>query len=209
MYSKKMRKRTGWVVVVAFALGLAAVGGVVAQNADREALADRTPVSGTLTFNPGETSQTFTVPITDDAVDESNETVTSDLSNPGHATLGTPASATLTITDNDPPPSAEVPLQPGWNLISVPRHPVDTSVTSVLSSIDGQYDLVYAYDASDAVDPWKKYNTAAPSFLNDLTDIDETMGLWIRATEPVTLTLSGSVPSTARLMPFLNASASR
>ncbi|MFH1929059.1 MAG: hypothetical protein ABIK79_12950 [Chloroflexota bacterium] len=55
--------------------------------------------------------------------------------------------------------------------------------------------MVYVYHASDAADPWKKYNTAAPSFLNDLADIDETMGLWIRATEAVTLTVSGSVPS--------------
>ena len=48
--------------------------------------------------------------------------------------------------------------------------------TDVLSSIEGQYDLVYAYHASDAADPWKKYNVAAPPFLNDLTEIDETMG---------------------------------
>jgi len=92
-------------------------------------------------------------------------------------------------------PDAQVPLHLGWNLVSVPRHLGDTSVTAVLSNIEGQYDLVYAYDASDTADPWKKYNTAAPSFLNDLTDIDETMGLWIRATEAVTLTVSGSVPS--------------
>jgi len=86
-------------------------------------------------------------------------------------------------------------LLPGWNLVSIPVSPASAVITEVLSSIEGQYDLVYAYDASDAADPWKKYNTAAPSFLNDLTEIDATMGLWIRATEPVTLTVSGSVPS--------------
>jgi hypothetical protein len=48
MYSQKLRKRTGWAVVLAFALCLAAVGGAVAQNADPVALANRTPVSGTL-----------------------------------------------------------------------------------------------------------------------------------------------------------------
>jgi len=90
---------------------------------------------------------------------------------------------------------AQVPLASGWNLISVSLSPASTVVTDVLSSIEGQYDLVYAYDASDAADPWKKYNTAAPSFLNDLTDITETIGLWIRVTEPVTLSVSGSVPS--------------
>ncbi|MCG2767207.1 MAG: hypothetical protein L6435_02340 [Anaerolineae bacterium] len=73
--------------------------------------------------------------------------------------------------------------------------PANTVITDVLSTIEGEYDMVYVYHASDAADPWKKYNTAAPSFLNDLADIDETMGLWIRATEAVTLTVSGSVPS--------------
>jgi len=91
--------------------------------------------------------------------------------------------------------TTSVPLHPGWNLISAPLSPDSTTITEVLSSIEGQYDLVYAYDASDVGDPWKKYNTAAPSFLNDLTEIDETMGLWIRVTEAVTLTIPGSVPS--------------
>ena len=77
----------------------------------------------------------------------------------------------------------------------MPRRPVDTALTAVLSSIEGKYDLVYAYRASDVADPWKKHNTAAPSFLNDLTEIDETMGLWIRTTEAVTLTVLGSVTS--------------
>ncbi len=67
--------------------------------------------------------------------------------------------------------------------------------TDVLSSIEGQYDLAYAYHASDVAHPWKKYNVAAPPFLNDLTEIDETIGVWIRTTEPVTLTVSGSAPS--------------
>jgi len=92
-------------------------------------------------------------------------------------------------------PSAEMALASGWNLIANPLCSGSTALEGVLSSIDGQYDLVYSYRASDVADPWKKYNTAAPSFLNDLTDIDETMGLWIRATETVTLTVSGSVPS--------------
>jgi len=100
--------------------------------------------------------------------------------------------STATALDVDP---IETYLSVGWNLISYRLSPASTVITDVLSSIEGQYDLVYAYHASDVADPWKKYNTAAPSFLNDLTDIDETIGLWIRATEPVTLTVSGSVPS--------------
>ena len=62
---------------------------------------DFTPTSGTLTFGPGVTTRTFVVPLLPDTNDEDNETLNLTLSNPGGATLGAPATATLTITDND------------------------------------------------------------------------------------------------------------
>jgi len=63
---------------------------------------DYTVVSVDLSFGAGITSKTFTVPILPDTLDEPNESVILTLSNPtGGATLGTPNSATLTITDND------------------------------------------------------------------------------------------------------------
>jgi hypothetical protein len=63
---------------------------------------DYTAASGTLTFGAGVTSQTINVPITDDAVVESSETFTVGLSGvSGGASLGSPATATVTITDND------------------------------------------------------------------------------------------------------------
>ena len=63
---------------------------------------DYTAASGTLTFLQGETSKTFSIPITLDNVFEPDETVNLTLSNPtGGVTLGTPATATLTI---QPPP---------------------------------------------------------------------------------------------------------
>ena len=64
---------------------------------------DYTATSGTLTFNPGETSKTFNVSIKEDSLDEGDETINLALSSPSHAALGTSASATLIITDNDPP----------------------------------------------------------------------------------------------------------
>jgi hypothetical protein len=65
---------------------------------------DYTSTSGTLTFSHGSISQTFTVPISNDTADEPDETVNLTLSNvTGSGTLGTPATAVLTITDNDPP----------------------------------------------------------------------------------------------------------
>ncbi len=57
-------------------------------------------VSGTLTFVGGQTSRTFSIPITNDGVSEPNETLTLILSDPtGGGTLGSPNTATVTITD--------------------------------------------------------------------------------------------------------------
>lgn len=63
---------------------------------------DYTATSGTLSFDPNQTSQTFSVPITNDSLDEPDETVNLTLSSPVNATLGPPVHATLTIVDNDP-----------------------------------------------------------------------------------------------------------
>ncbi len=64
---------------------------------------DYTAVSGTLTFAAGTTSQTFTVSVTGDTVNEANETLTVTLSNASTGTGIATASGTGTITDNDTP----------------------------------------------------------------------------------------------------------
>ncbi|HYE64248.1 MAG TPA: Calx-beta domain-containing protein, partial [Pyrinomonadaceae bacterium] len=70
---------------------------------------DYTSASGTLTFAEGETSKSFTIPITDDLLDEADETVNLALSDPaGGATLGAQSTAVLTITDNDAQPSLAI-----------------------------------------------------------------------------------------------------
>jgi len=73
--------------------------------------------------------------------------------------------------------------------------PSDPALAEAFSSIYGSYGMVYARDAWDVVDPWKMYDAAVPPESNDLTEIDEAMGLWIRATAAVTRTLPGTVPS--------------
>jgi hypothetical protein len=56
---------------------------------------------GTLHFEAGETSKTISIPIIDDVYAEGNESFAITLSNPTDATLGSPVTATLTITDNE------------------------------------------------------------------------------------------------------------
>jgi Zn-dependent metalloprotease len=63
---------------------------------------DYTAVSQDVSFSPGETSKTVSIPITDDSVVENDETVSLSLSSPSTgAVLGDPHAATLTILDND------------------------------------------------------------------------------------------------------------
>ena len=71
-------------------------------NGTATAGSDYQATSGTLTFAPGTTSQTLTVPVLGDTLDEPNETFTVTLSNPTNATLAT-AQATGTIVDDDVP----------------------------------------------------------------------------------------------------------
>ncbi len=81
------------------------------SGTDHAALAD-----GTLTFPAGAATQTITVSVTGDELDESDETVVIELSDPENAVLGT-ATATGTITDDDASPSltaiADVSLRVG------------------------------------------------------------------------------------------------
>ncbi|MCP4687086.1 MAG: PQQ-binding-like beta-propeller repeat protein, partial [Desulfobacterales bacterium] len=67
---------------------------------------DYTATSGTLTFAPGETEKTFTVPLLDDGIAEPDETIMISLSNPAEVFLGAPAAAVLTIVQTNAPPTA-------------------------------------------------------------------------------------------------------
>lgn len=69
--------------------------------------ADYQAATGTLTFPPGVTNQTISVPILDNFVNESNEVFGVQLANPSHALLLI-ANATATIVDNDAPPAAAI-----------------------------------------------------------------------------------------------------
>ncbi|MBD2267379.1 M10 family metallopeptidase C-terminal domain-containing protein [Anabaena sp. FACHB-1391] len=60
---------------------------------------DYTSTSGTLTFNPGVTSQVINIPILNDSLNEANETFTLNLTTATNATPGAARTATTTITD--------------------------------------------------------------------------------------------------------------
>jgi ELWxxDGT repeat protein len=64
---------------------------------------DYAPTSGVLSFLPGQVAASFSVAIGQDGLSEGSETFSVALSNPtGFATLGAPATTTVTITDDEP-----------------------------------------------------------------------------------------------------------
>jgi parallel beta-helix repeat protein len=95
-------------------------------------------------------------------------------------------------------------LYEGWNLISIPLIQSETNVGTVLSSISGSYDAVQWYNISDTQDPWKHNHTSKPEHLNDLNDINNTMGFWIHVTEPggVLFEFSGIKPTLNQSIPL-------
>jgi hypothetical protein len=94
---------------------------------------------------------------------------------------------------------ASVMLAPGWNLLALAITPANPAPAAVFAGIQGQYDLVYAYNVCDSTDPWKKYDPNAPPFVNDLNNLTVALGLWVRAASSTTLTISGTAPGTASI----------
>lgn len=90
-----------------------------------------------LTFLDGETSQTVSIEIYDDAVYQGNETFNVVLFNlVGDASLGNPSTATVTIVEDEPVPVAGV-LQFSGDSYSVNEG--DSSVTITVQRTDGSY----------------------------------------------------------------------
>jgi hypothetical protein len=107
------------------------------------------------------------------------------------------ASGTLTILARH-----GIALEPGWNLVSFNVHPQDNAISTVLSSISGKYDLVYAWDKSGSSHDsgnWQKYAPWAPAYQNTLAARDERMGIWIHMTQAATLNVDGFWPTTTSI----------
>ncbi len=86
----------------AVSVGYSLANGTATGGAACGAGVDFVNTGGTINFANGEMTKTFTVTICNDTVVEGNETFTVTLAGAtGGATIGTPATATVTITDDD------------------------------------------------------------------------------------------------------------
>jgi Calx-beta domain len=91
----------------AVSVNYATSNGTATGGAACAAGTDYDSTSGTLNFAAGDISKTFTVAICEDALAEGDETVNLALTLPTGGVLGTPATAILTITDNEGQPSLQ------------------------------------------------------------------------------------------------------
>lgn len=94
------------------------------------------------------------------------------------------AADTLELSQRAANPTT-IPLCRGWNLVGYPStQPLP--VADALASIDGAYELVYSYNATDTADPWAGHNPNAPPFANDLTEMGAGQAYWIKVKQDAT-----------------------
>ena len=140
IFTVSLNKASGLLVTVQYATA----DGTAVQPGDY------TSASGMLTFNPGVTSQTVTVPVKGDTLDEDNETFYVNLSSPSNATISD-SQGVGTINDNDSAPSLSI------NDVAVTEGDsgtVDAVFTVSLSAASGRTVTVqYATADGTAVQP--------------------------------------------------------
>ena len=83
----------------------------------------------------------------------------------------------------------QIQLRQGWNLISLPARPPDTSVAEVTKSIANKLTRIWAYPDGQ----WRSYDPANPNF-SDLLNMDTGIGYWVHVTEETVLSGSGTAP---------------
>ena len=160
---------------------------------------DYNSATGTLTFAPGETMQTFTVPVIDDTIIEANETVILTLSNPTSAVIGQSNPTSLLIINDDLPSvyfdnnSYSIPENGGSITIGVVVSPTSPGTVTVnYSTSDNSATAGSDYTAANGTLTFAPFDVAESFDIFITDDIDfETL------TE--TLTISLSDPSGATL----------
>lgn len=93
--------------------------------------------------------------------------------------------------------SANITLVHGWNLISLPIIPLDSSISAVLSGILDNVASVWHWDASTS-----RWYSFAPGVASDLTSIRDGKAYWVNMKAAQVLTLAGrEMPQGSQLPP--------
>jgi hypothetical protein len=170
---------------------------------------DYTTTTGTVVFAPGVTSQTVTIPVTGDALNEAAETFSVELSAPVNATIGT-ASGAVSIADNDPQPTVSIAggsLTEGdtgadpVNLTVTLSAPSGLTVTVGYATADGTAVAGQDYTAATGTvtfAPGVTTQTIGLDVLGDLLDEADSETVTVGLATPVNATIAGA-PATATI----------
>ncbi|NLD75020.1 MAG: immunoglobulin domain-containing protein, partial [Chloroflexi bacterium] len=82
-----------------------------------------------------------------------------------------------------------IPLEAGWNMLSLSVLPVDNAIDQVLGGLDGSL-RAYAWRQ----ETWHLYDPAQPDS-STLTDLALGEGFWVQVSAPATLRVKGRVPT--------------
>jgi hypothetical protein len=80
----------------------------------------------------------------------------------------------------------------GTRMISIPLNMTSTDLVTIMGTFD--YTIAWWYDPTDSLDHWKSYNPSKT--MNDLSEWNSTMALWVEVNSDNYLTVAGLVPST-------------
>lgn len=167
------------------------------SNGTATAGSDYTSTSGTLSITAGNSSGTFTVPITSDSTDENNETITVTISSPTNASISD-ATATLTITDDDAAPSLSIA-----DAASSDESAVSTSLTVSLSAASAKTITVDYATSDGTATAGSDYTATSGTLTFAAGDTSKTIDVAVLADttfegdETVTITISN--PSNASI----------
>ncbi|MDB6005462.1 MAG: hypothetical protein JWR15_2449, partial [Prosthecobacter sp.] len=161
------------------------------SNGTATAGSDYTATTGTLSFAAGELVKTFSIPITNDTTQESNETIQITLSSAaGNTTLGTLATGSVTVLDDDAP--TPVAISPATQTVTEAAALLTFTVSRSTLGNAGTIAYATAFGTATSAD-----FTAASGTLNfTATDLSKTFTIAIlddsifETSESFTVTLS-------------------
>lgn len=91
--------------------------------------------------------------------------------------------------------SVNIPLNSGWNLVSLPLRPANTDIQVVLAGLPaGSVQYVWCYSGG----AWQTYSPPAPA---TLTAMEEGKAYWVSMSAPATLVVSGIAPAHSYSLP--------
>lgn len=161
------------------------------SNGTASAGSDYTSTSGTLTFAVGELVKTFAIPITNDTTLEPDETIQITLSSAGgNTTLGTLATGSVTIQDNDAP--TPVTISPATQTVTEAATLLTFTVSRSTLGNDGTVAYATAFGTANSAD----FTAASGTLTFTTSDLSKTFTVAIlddaldEAPESFTVTLS-------------------